>query len=92
MLAVIGGPEVNQLFLDALGCFDAFHLSRVADVRLPGGVPVFPDIGPDRTPEDVLAAHGLKPGSGAHARCRGGCDAGDLAALTRTRSSARIRI
>ena len=41
---------------------DAFHLSRVAGVRLPGGVPVFPGIGPDRTPEDILAEHGLKPG------------------------------
>jgi len=63
MLAVIGGPEVNQLFLDGdAGTFDAFHLSRVADVRLPGGVPVFPGIGPGRTPEDLLVAHGLKPG------------------------------
>jgi hypothetical protein len=60
MLAVIGGPDANQLFLDY--GFDAFHLSRVAGVRLPGGHPVFPGIGPDRTPEDILAAHGLKPG------------------------------
>ena len=63
MLAVIGGPQVNQLFLDGgAGKFDAFHLSRVADVQLPGGVPVFPGIGPGRTPEDLLAVHGLKPG------------------------------
>lgn len=63
MLAVIGGPDANQLFIDGgAGAFDAFHLSRVADVRLPGGVPVFPGIGPERTPEQVLAAHGLKPG------------------------------
>ena len=61
MLAVIGGPEVNQLFLEH--GLDAFHLSRVAGVRLPGGVPVFPDIGPARTPEDVLTAHGLKAGA-----------------------------
>jgi hypothetical protein len=59
MLAVIGGPDVNQLFLDR---FTAFHLSRVAGVRLPGGVPVFPGIGPDRTPEAILAEHGLSPG------------------------------
>jgi hypothetical protein len=59
MLAVIGAADVNQLFLDR---FNAFHLSRVAGIRLPGGSPVFPDIGPDRTPEDVLAQHGLKPG------------------------------
>ena len=60
LCAVIGGPNVYGLFLD-IG-YDAFHLSRVAHVRLPGGRPVFPEIGPDRTPEDVLAAHGLKPG------------------------------
>jgi dihydrofolate reductase len=60
MLAVIGGPDVNQIFLER--GYDTFHLSRVAGVRLPGGVPVFPEIGPDRTPEDLLAQHGLKPG------------------------------
>jgi dihydrofolate reductase len=60
MLAVIGGSDVNQIFLDH--GFDAFHLSRVAGVRLPGGRPVFPDIGPNRTPEDILAQHGLKAG------------------------------
>jgi dihydrofolate reductase len=60
MLAVIGGADVNQFFLD-LG-YDAFHLSRVAGVTLPGGRPVFPGIGPDRTPEDLLAEHGLRPG------------------------------
>jgi dihydrofolate reductase len=59
-LAVIGGPEVYDLFL-GIG-YDAFHLSRVAGVRIPGGRPVFPEIGPGRTPEDVLAGHGLKPG------------------------------
>jgi len=30
-------------------------------VRLPGGRAVFPGVGP-RTPEDLLAAHGLKAG------------------------------
>jgi hypothetical protein len=59
MLAVIGGPEVNQLFLEQ--GLDTFHLSRVAGVRLPDGVPVFPDV-PSRTPEDLLAAHGFKAG------------------------------
>jgi hypothetical protein len=60
MLAVIGGPDVNQIFLDR--GFDAFHLSRVAGTRLPGGRPVFPEISSSRTPEDLLAQHGLKPG------------------------------
>jgi dihydrofolate reductase len=61
LLAVIGGPDVYGLFLD-IG-YDEFHLSRVAGVRIPGGRPVFPEIGPNRTPEDVLASHGLKPGA-----------------------------
>jgi dihydrofolate reductase len=60
MLAVIGGPEVYGLFLE-LG-YDAFHLSRVAGVHIPGGRPVFPEIGPGRSPEDVMASRGLKPG------------------------------
>jgi dihydrofolate reductase len=59
MLAVIGGGDVNQMFLEH--GFDAFHLSRVAGVRLPGGRPVFSDIGPGRSVEDVLTQHGLKP-------------------------------
>jgi dihydrofolate reductase len=59
-LAVIGGPDVYGLFLD-LG-YDAFHLSRVADVHIPRGRPVFPEIGPGRTPEDVLESRGLKAG------------------------------
>jgi dihydrofolate reductase len=60
MLAVIGGTEVYGVFL-AIG-FDRFHLSRAPHVRLPGGRPVFPEVSPDRTPEQVLASHGLKPG------------------------------
>jgi dihydrofolate reductase len=58
-LAVIGGTEVFGLFL-AIG-YDAFHLSRAGKVRLPGGRPVFPALG-RRSPEDLLAAHGLEPG------------------------------
>jgi dihydrofolate reductase len=59
VLAVIGGPEVYKLFLDV--GYDAFHLTHAPQVRLPGGRPVFPEIGPGRTPEDVLASHGLQP-------------------------------
>ena len=61
MLAVIGGTEVYDLFL-AIG-YDRFHLSRAPHVRLPGGRPVFSELGTGRTPEQVLAAHGLKPGA-----------------------------
>ena len=56
-VGVIGGPEVFALFLDR---YDAFHLSRAPGVHLPGGRPVFPEV-PVRTPEEVLAAHGLAP-------------------------------
>jgi dihydrofolate reductase len=56
-VGVIGGPDVFAVFLDR---YDAFHLSQAPDVRLPGGRPVFPEV-PVRTPEQVLAAHGLAP-------------------------------
>jgi dihydrofolate reductase len=58
-IAVIGGPEVFSLFLPL---YDAFHLSRVANVTIPGGIPPFTEVGPNATPEDVLARHGFKPG------------------------------
>jgi dihydrofolate reductase len=57
-MAVIGGTDVFGLFLDY--GYDLFHLSRAARTRLPGGQPVFPGV-PGRSPEDLLAAHGLKP-------------------------------
>jgi dihydrofolate reductase len=58
-VAVIGGPEVFSLFLPL---YDAFHLSRAAKARIPGGLAVFTEVGPNATPEDVLARHGLRPG------------------------------
>ena len=57
-VGVIGGTDVFGLFLNR---YDVFHLTRAPGVRLPGGRPVFPEV-PFRTPEDVLAAHGLEPG------------------------------
>jgi dihydrofolate reductase len=57
-LGIIGGPEVFALFLNL---YDVFHLTRAPNVRLPGGRPVFPDV-PERTPEDILAAHDLVAG------------------------------
>ena len=59
-VAVIGGTEVFGLFLE-IG-YDAFHLTRSAHVQLPGGRPVFPVV-PDKRPEEILAAHGLRPGA-----------------------------
>ena len=57
--AITGGARVFGLFL-GIG-FDAFHLSRAGNVRLPGGRPVFPEV-PARTPEQVLSERGLTPG------------------------------
>jgi hypothetical protein len=54
-VGVIGGTYVFGMFLDR---YDVFHLSRAPGMRLPGGRPVFPEV-PARTPEDVLASHGL---------------------------------
>jgi dihydrofolate reductase len=56
-VGVIGGTDVFEIFLDR---FDFFHLSRAPDVRLPGGRPIFAEV-PARSPEDVLASHGLDP-------------------------------
>jgi hypothetical protein len=55
-IAAIGGTSVFDMFLDR---YDTFYLSQAPHVRLPGGVPVFAGI-PQRSPEDILAAAGLK--------------------------------
>jgi len=66
-VGVVGGPDVFGMFLDR---YDFFHLTRAPNVWLPGGRPVFPQVvGSEvagsavvgRTPEDVLACHGLEP-------------------------------
>lgn len=57
-VAIIGGPAVFEMFMDR---YDTFWLSEAPKVKLPGGEPCFPGVGP-RTPQQVLAAHGLKPG------------------------------
>jgi dihydrofolate reductase len=59
-LGVIGGVDVFDLFL-TIG-YDAFHLSRAANVQLPGGVPVFSQIRSGRSPEEILSEAGLEPG------------------------------
>ena len=58
IVGIIGDTDVFGMFLDR---YDFFHLSRAPGVRLPGGRPVFPGV-PQRTPEEVLASHGLAPG------------------------------
>ncbi len=59
-VAVLGGPEVYGYFLKV--GYDDFYLSRAEKVRLPGGLPLFPEGRLGRTPDEVLAAAGLKPG------------------------------
>ena len=56
--AVIGGPDVFGMFMDR---YDTFWLSQAPHVQLPGGEPCFPGV-PARSPQQILAAHGLKAG------------------------------
>jgi len=55
-VAAIGGTSIFDMFLDR---YDSFFLSQAPHVKLPGGIPVFSGI-PARTPEEILAAHGLR--------------------------------
>jgi hypothetical protein len=55
VVAVIGAAEVFGLFLNR---YDVFYLTRGPRIQLPGGRPVFPGV-PERTPEDLLAQHGM---------------------------------
>jgi hypothetical protein len=57
-VAVIGGPDVFDMFMDR---YDTFWLSTAPNVRLPGGEPCFGGV-PARTPQQVLAGYGMKPG------------------------------
>ena len=59
-VAIIGGTEVFSMFLPY---YDAFFLSHAPNARIPGGRPVFNEVGPNATPEDVLRRHGLHPGA-----------------------------
>ena len=60
IVAVPGGRLIFDLFR-SVG-FDAFHLARAEDVRIPGGVPVFSAVTADRSADDVLAGDGLVAG------------------------------
>jgi len=68
LIAIIGGPDVFGMFMDH---YDTFWLSQAPHVRLPGGEPCFPGV-PARSPQDILAAHGMKAGN---ARILDGADA-----------------
>ena len=57
-VAIIGGPYVFGMFMDR---YDTFWLSIAPRVRIPDGEPCFPGV-PARSPQRVLAAHGLHAG------------------------------
>lgn len=56
-VAVIGGTEIFDMFLDR---YDVFWLSQAPRVTLPGGVPIFREV-PARSAQQILHAHGLTP-------------------------------
>jgi hypothetical protein len=56
--AIIGGPVVFGMFLDR---YDTFWLSQAAHVHIPDGEACLPGV-PRRSPQEILAAHGLKAG------------------------------
>ena len=58
-VAIIGGPVVFDMFMDR---YDTFWLSTAPQVRLPDGEPCFPGV-PARSPQQILAAHGLTAGA-----------------------------
>jgi dihydrofolate reductase len=55
-IAIIGGPNVFEMFMDR---YDTFWLSQAPHVRLPGGEPCFPGV-PQHSPQEILTAHGLR--------------------------------
>lgn len=60
-VAVLGGPEVYLHFLHV--GYDAFYLSRMGGLVLPGGRPVFARRAVPESAETLLARHGLMPGA-----------------------------
>ena len=58
MVAIIGGPDVFDMFMDR---YDTFWLSQAPKVRLPDGEPVFSGV-PRHTPQEILSSHGLRSG------------------------------
>jgi dihydrofolate reductase len=57
-IAILGGTDVFGMFLPL---YDAFHLTRAAAVEIPQGRPVFPQVGPQASPDDILRQYGLRP-------------------------------
>src|ERR1700757_638401 len=57
-IAIIGGPDVFGMFMDR---YETFWLSLAPRGRVPGGGPCFPGA-PRQSPQEILAAHGLRAG------------------------------
>ena len=57
LVAVIGGTEIFDLFLDR---YEVFWLTVAPRVSFDGGVPVFSGV-PKTSADDVLRQHGLQP-------------------------------
>jgi hypothetical protein len=57
-VAIIGGPNVFDMFMDR---YDTFWLSLAPRVIVPDGEAVFSGV-PRQTPQEILASHGLHPG------------------------------
>ncbi len=57
LAVVVGGRRVFDHFL-ALG-YDEFHLTRMAQLFIPGGVAVFSEVDAGHTADEILAARGL---------------------------------
>jgi hypothetical protein len=50
---------VFDMFMDR---YETFWLSEAPHLRLPGGEGCFVEV-PERTPQEVLTSHGMKPGA-----------------------------
>lgn len=57
LVAIIGGTEIFDLFLDR---YDVFWLTLAPRVELPGGLPVFSGV-PEATADAILRRHGMAP-------------------------------
>ncbi len=87
-IAIIGGPKVYSLFLK-LG-YDAFHLCRAINVRLPDGLPVFVRDLFGAEPDACLTEAGLRSAGDADAQRRGQPDGLDARLLVRLGCAAEI--
>lgn len=54
-IAIIGGPDVFDMFMER---YDTFYLSQAPHVHIEAGEACFGGV-PERSPQQVLAAHGL---------------------------------